>query len=279
MKLYKTDLQTITPVRNVLCFRSGFAILLLMILWQPASAQQTDHPSTANGSPLTAAEVVQNLVQMDLNREQALYAYQGTRTYRVEYHGFPGTRSAEMVVNVRYLSPETKEFVIQSVAGSKLIIDKVFKKLLAAEKEALDVKMQRRSALNEENYLFALIGCEKGASGVNYVLKVEPRTKDRFLYRGQIWVDAEDFAVVRLEAEPAKNPSFWTGKAEIVQQYRKVSDFWLPAYNHSVTDIRLGGQAELTIDYKDYEITDASHVSSLPVLRATPHTGTFRAQK
>jgi hypothetical protein len=119
----------------------------------------------------------------------------------------------------------------------------------------------------------------KRAFSVNYVLKVEPRTKDRFLYRGQIWVDAEDFAVVRLEAESAKNPSFWTGKAEIVQQYRKVSDFWLPAYNHSVTDIRLGGHAELTIDYKDYEITDPSHVSSLPVLRATPHTGIFRAQK
>jgi hypothetical protein len=267
------------PVRNVLCFRSGFAILLLMILWQPTSAQQTDHPATANGAPLTAGEVVQNLVQMNLNRAQALYAYQGTRTYQVEYHGFPNTRSAEMVVNVRYVSPETKEFVIQSVAGSKLIIDKVFNKLLAAEKEALDVEMQRRSALNEENYRFALIGYEKGASGVNYVLKVEPRTKDRFLYRGQIWVDAEDFAVVRLEAEPAKNPSFWTGKAEIVQQYRKVSDFWLPASNHTVTDIRLGGHAELTIDYKDYEITDAGHVSSLPVLQAIPNTGTFRAQK
>jgi hypothetical protein len=51
----------------------------------------------------------------------------------------------------------------------------------------------------------------------------------------------------------------------------KVSDFWLPAYNHSVTAIRLGGQAELTIDYNDYEIMGASRVSSLSVPQSNPH--------
>jgi len=184
-----------------------------------------------------------------------------------------------MVVNVKYLSPGTKEFTIQSATGSKLIIDKVFKKLLEAEKEALDSEVQRRSALTDDNYRFTLIGYESGSSGTTYVLNVEPRTKDKFLYRGRIWVDAEDFAVVRMEAEPAKNPSFWTKKAEIVQVYMKVSDFWLPAYNQSVSAIRLGGRAELTIDYKDYEITGASEVSSLSMLRSTPHAETARARK
>jgi hypothetical protein len=104
------------------------------------------------------------------------------------------------------------------------------------------------------------------------VLKVEPRAKDKFLYYGRIWVDAEDFAVVRLEAEPAKNPSFWTRKTEIEQVYIKIGDFWLPSHNHSVTAIRLGGSAELTIDYKDYEITGASEVSSLSSARSALHS-------
>src|ERR1035437_8864741 len=110
--------------------------------------------------------------------------------------------------------------------------------------------MQRRSALTDDNYCFTLIGYGSGLFSAEYELKVEPRRKDTFLYRGRIWVDAKDFAVVRLEAEPAKNPSFWTKKANIVQVYMKVSDFWLPAYNHSVAAIRHGGHAELTIDYK-----------------------------
>jgi hypothetical protein len=87
---------------------------------------------------------------MNLRRTQALRTYQGIRTYRAEYHGFPGARSAEMVVKVSYLSPAEKEFIVQSTAGSALIIDRVFKKLLEAEKEALDTEIQRRSALTED---------------------------------------------------------------------------------------------------------------------------------
>lgn len=255
------------------------AALLSSLLWQPASAQQLDIARVASCAPLTAEQVVHNLDQMNLHRTQALRAYQATRTYRLEYHGFPGTRSAEMVVKVKYLSPGTKEFIVQSATGSKLIIDKVFKKLLEAEKEALDAETQRRSALTDDNYRFTMIAYENGSSGATYVLKVEPRTKDKFLYRGRIWVDAEDFAVVRVEVEPAKNPSFWSKKAEIVQVYMKVGDFWLPAYNHSVTAVRLGGHAEMTINYKDYEITGASRVSSLSLLRTTPHAESARARE
>jgi hypothetical protein len=283
MRLHETDRhRTTAPFTDALPIRWEFVILVLLILtaaWRSAAAQQADDVPVANCAPLKTEQVVHNLDQMNLYRAQALYAYHGTRTYRAEYRGFPGTRSAEMVVNVKYLSPATKEFTIQSSTGSKLIIDKVFKKLLEAEKEALGAESQRRSALNNDNYRFTLIGCESGSSGATYVLKVEPRKKDKFLYRGLIWVDAEDFAVVRVEAEPAKTPSFWSKKAEIVQVYMKVGDFWLPAYNHSVTAIRLGGHAEMTINYKDYQITGASRVSSLSMLRTTPHAESARAQE
>lgn len=263
-------------------FRSISLILLFPILVglrQPTSAQQSDTPPLTPSAPLCAKEVVQNLVRMNLERAQALRAYQGTRIYRAEYHGFPGTRSAEMVVDVNYQSPATKEFTVQSATGSKLIIDKVFKKLLQSEKEALGPEMQRRTALNSDNYDFTLIGYESTPTGPMYVLSVEPRTKDKFLYRGRIWVDAEDFAVVRIKAEPAKNPSFWTRNTEVEHVYAKVSDFWLPAYNHSVSKIRLGGRADFTIEYKDYQVTGTSPVSNLPTLGAFPSAEASRAQR
>lgn len=118
-------------------------------VWQPASAQQPNTSARVADAPLSTEQVVHNLIQMNLHRSQALHAYRGTRVYRVEYRGFPGPRSAEMVVNVQYLSLATKKFIIQSATGSKLIINEVFKKLLEAEKEALDAKIQRRSALSE----------------------------------------------------------------------------------------------------------------------------------
>ena len=275
---------SIARTGNVMAQLTLMLRLLLLCLicigpWQLTAAQPADTSTVSVALPLTAEQVVQNLVRMNQERAQALRAYRGTRTYRLEYRGFSGRRDAEMIVDMRYESPGTKEFTIQSAAGSKLIIDKVFKKLLQSEKEALEAGNQQRTALSNDNYIFQLLGCKAMPTGPAYVLSVEPRTKDKFLYQGRIWVDATDFAVVQIEAEPAKNPSFWTKKAEIVQVYTKVSDFWLPVYNHSVSAIRLGGHAELTIEYKDYEIMGASRVSSLSTLRSTLHAQTAREQE
>jgi hypothetical protein len=239
------------------CHSAWFSLPLL-VLWQPAAAQPSATLALERHAVLSAEEVVNNLVRMNLERAQALGAYQGTRIYRLDYQGFPGSRSAEMVVDVRYQAPGTKEFTIRSQVGSKLLLERVFKKLLQSEKEALGEDNQKRIALNNDNYLFTLHGYENTAGDSFYVLSVEPRTKNKFLYRGRIWVEARDFAVVRMEAEPAKNPSFWTKDSSIEQVYAKVSDFWLPVSNRSTTTIRLGGHAYLTIDYKDYQITAAT---------------------
>jgi hypothetical protein len=281
MNAKNTDRGLELPITNTFHFGSRLLILVLMIpmgLLHSTSAQQADTVPSPTRALLSEEQVVQNLVQMNLHRLQALHAYQGSRTYRVEYRGFPGNRAAGMVVNVKYASGK-KDFVVTSSTGSRLIVDKVLKKLLEAEAEATDEEKQRSSALTEENYRFTLIGCETGTPVATYVLKVEPRTEGKFLYRGRIWVDGQDFAVVRLQGEPAKNPSFWTKKTEIVQQYMKVGDFWLPARNRSITTVRLGGHAELTIEYKDYEITSASQVSSLSVLPSASYLEAARAQK
>jgi hypothetical protein len=238
--------------------RFTLSFLIVLGLSQAAAPRPSDPPAAEPHSPLSAEEVVTNLVQRNLERARALGAYQGRRIYRLEYRGFPGSRSAEMTVDVKYYSPGTKEFSVRSETGSKLIIERVFKRLLQSEKEALTEENQRRVALNQENYRFTLSGYESTPARSFYILSVEPLTNNKLLYRGRIWVDAEDFAVTRIEAVPAKNPSFWTKETEIEQVYAKVGDFWLPASNRSTSAIRLGGHAYFTIDYKDYQITHAA---------------------
>jgi hypothetical protein len=282
MRSHGADHRATTPIRAFLLSRVDFLAICFLILatpWQPANSQEPGTASISDSALLSAEQVVNNLVQMNLRRAQALHAYQGTRTYRVEYHGVLGVRSAEMVVNAKHQPPEKMEFVVRSTTGSKLIINKVFKKLLEAEREESSPEIARSSALNDENYRFTLIGNKGGFSRATYVLAVEPRRVDKFLFRGRIWVDAADFAVVRLEVEPSKNPSFWTRNADVTLVYTKVSDFWLPEYNHSVSTIRLGGHADLTINYKGYEIKDASQVSSLSKLGSTLHAEDDHAQE
>jgi hypothetical protein len=239
-----------------------FSVQLLICLgsWQAAMAQISHTLASGPHNVLTTEQVVDRLVQRNLERAHALTAYKGTRIYRLEYHGFAGARSAEMTVEVEYRSPASKEFKIQSESGPHWLLERVFHKLLQSEKEALTEENQAHIALNNDNYHFSLVGYESLPTGPCYVLSVEPLTKNKLLYRGRIWVDANDFAVARIEAAPAKTPSFWTKETKIEQLYAKVGDFWLPVSNRSNSVIRLGGQAEFTIDYRDYQITASTPI-------------------
>jgi hypothetical protein len=241
---------------QVLC--SILLILTCASIGRPLTAQQPLTSAVELPPVLSGEEVASRMVQRNLERAKALSRFQGTRVYRLDYHGFPGSRSAEMVVDVKFHSPATVEFTIRSATGAKILIEKVFKELLQSEKEALLPKNQRRIALNNENYRFTLAGQENKPGGWFYILSVEPRTKNKLLYRGRIWVDAEDFAVARIEAGPAENPSFWIKGTQIEQIYLKVAEFWLPASNRSTSNTRLGGSALLTIEYKDYQVTAIS---------------------
>lgn len=239
--------------------RSTVGVLISLLIYSLSAVPQESHPASGNAvtAPLSADEVARKLQEKNRERAEALREFQGTRIYRMEYRGFPSDREAEMVVSMSYRFPDKKDFTIVSQSGSKFIVDHVFKRLLEGEEEAADQENQRHTALSLENYDFQMLGYENMPSGARYVLEVTPKSKNKFLYRGKIWVDAKDFAVTQIEAEPAKNPSFWIKKTDIEHKYVKFDNFWLPAENHSESLIRLGGRATLTIEYKDYKILAA----------------------
>ena len=221
-------------------------------------------------SPLPAQEVARRLQERNAQRFASLDQFSGTRVYHMKYRGFPSDRDADMVVNVTYQAPNEKDFKIVSQTGSKFIIDHVFKKLLESEQQDTDEENRQHTALSTDNYDFTSAGYEVTPDGAEYVLNIFPKNKNKFLYRGKIWVDAKDFAVVRIEAEPAKNPSLWIKTTQIQHRYIKVQDFWLPAENHTESVIRLGGQASLSIEYKDYKITKATPLRALHSMRENP---------
>jgi hypothetical protein len=231
-----------------------------LLFWSCAAMSQSSaqalpraNPQVAHAlAPLPVDQVVKRLQERNAERAAALDQYDATRVYRMQYRGFPSNRDAEMVVEMTYRAPNSKQFKVVSESGSKLIVERVFKKLLEAELEAAGEENRRHSALTTENYDFTLAGYEGAGNNPEYVLNIVPKTKNKFLYHGQIWVDARDFAVVRIKGEPGKNPSFWIKKTDIEHLYAKVNDFWLPAENHTESVVRLGGVAVLSIEYKDY---------------------------
>jgi hypothetical protein len=244
----------IVPRSRGLLVVACIAVVLLSPA-QPFAQNQDSGPAQ-----LTVPQVVDQLVKRNAERANALGSYRGRRLYRLDYVGFPKHLHAEMLVDMKYTAPASKEFTVVSQSGEKWIIDHVFKRLLETERAAVEGDNWKRTALDNQNYNFASVP-EGGTDQVcPYALAVEPKVPTQFLYRGRVWVDAKDFAVCRIEAEPARNPSFWIKRTDIRHAYLKVGDFWLPKENTSVSTIRLGGRATLTIEYQNYEILSAGRL-------------------
>ena len=207
------------------------------------------------GSP-TPQVIIQDLVQHNRERALQLKGYTDQRHYTVTYHGFPAVVTAGMLVQATYDAPITKRFQIISQTGSKLLNTKVLTRLLDSEKEAaLDPD---RTALTPANYTFTLLGEQEVMARKCYVFHVEPKVESKFLYRGKIYVDAQDYAVTQIDAEPAKNPSFFIKQVHIHHVYAKTGPFWLPQSDRSETTLRFGGTAVLTIDYGTYRVQSAA---------------------
>jgi hypothetical protein len=222
--------------------------LALLAVCIPAVAQQT-----TVSAPLSADEVMRRVVKMNEQRANALETYSSIRSYHLECHCL-SHKKADMVVRADYEAPNKKIFTILSESGSGTVRSRVFKKLLEAEQESMREENQQRSAITPENYTFQLTDYQKIDGNEFYVLGAQPLTKNKFLFRGLIWVDAKDFAIAQVEGEPAVNPSWWTVKTDFKRSYLKIGDFWLPESNESETKVRIFGTAVLTIKYGEYQI-------------------------
>ena len=235
-----------------------YAVRICLLLSVAIPSLAAGQVTSANGPTLSAHEIAQRLESANEKRHQALTTYTSTRTYLLDYKGFPSSKHAKLVVDVHFQAPRQKDFSILTEEGSGLLRNRVLKKLLDSEKEAGERDNRHATEISESNYNFTLAGVEEKDGRHCYALDVKPKSRNKFLYTGRIWVDEEDFAVVHISAQPAQNPSFWIKHVDIEHEYKKFGDFWLPVHNTSKSSTRLGGEAVLTIDYGRYAIGTAS---------------------
>jgi outer membrane lipoprotein-sorting protein len=226
------------------CFTVLFSAIFFVL--STLAAAQTQ-------APLPVEQIVDRVQQHEANQSKLLKHYEATRHYQVQYKGLGTHLAAKMDVSIVYDSSTGKSLRILSQSGSKLLCDKVLKRAVESEEEAS--KDRNSTALNATNYRFQLAGTESVGGRQTYLLQVDPLKKSKFLYRGKVWVDAHDFAVIKIEVRPAQNPSFWITSTQIENTNAKTSGVWLPEKNRSESRIRLGGSAVLTIDYGTYSVT------------------------
>ncbi len=208
--------------------------------------------AAAQDAPLPpASEIAARMAARDAQRQASLEGYAGMRRYTLVNDHMH--KRAEMVVRVSGDPDGTKHFEIVEETGWKAAQKHVLRKMLESESETSRPEAREKTRLCAENYEFQIVGRETVGERAVYAVDVAPKRKEKYLFQGRIWVDAEDYALVRAEGNPAKNPSFWTKHVHFVHTYEKNGAFWFPVTTESVTDARLFGTTSLTIEYFEYK--------------------------
>ena len=84
-----------------------------------------------------------------------------------------------------------------------------------------------------------------------------PKRPDKYLFEGKVWIDTQDYAVVRIAGHPAKKLSFWIEQADFIREYQKVDGFWVSKKDQTFVRVRMYGDKILTIDHQNYSIDGA----------------------
>ena len=202
----------------------------------------------ARSAPLGGDEILLRMEQSNAGRDQKLSAFQSVRSYLAANSRLQ--LQARVTADLRFDAPDNKTLCVTGRTGSRAIQKLVIEPLLAAERVSGSLEARREVTICRRNYAFTFSGFEEGAQA--YVFLVQPRTRNKYLFRGRIWVSAKSFAVQRIEGEPAQSPSFWVRRTRFVHEYARFGDFWFPVRHHSEADLRLFGRSSLVIDYFDY---------------------------
>ena len=215
---------------------------------------------------LTGDDIIAKLLERNRIRNEHLQRYSAVRTY--EIRNLQGKLAAQTVVRVDYEAPDKKTFNKTFERGSGIVRHLVFDRLIQSEGETSSGREHHNSAIAEANYAFALVGEEDVGPYRCFVLTATPKRKDKYLFEGKIWIDAVDFAIVKIAGQPAKKPSFWINRAEFVREYQRIDGFWLPFRDETFVELKLYGRKVFTVDHQQDVINPAN-----PIRDATRDAG------
>jgi hypothetical protein len=168
-----------------------------------------------------------------------------------------------IVRNARWKSDGTMDaMMITSADGSKRyeilamnadgLRKRILIKVLDGEVEAA-ANGERDGNVNSTNYELRPLAVADNQTC--RPVELVPRKRTRFILEGRACVDMSDMAMVHMEGRTAKKISIFVGRAYVVQDFRKMGEFWYSVTTSSSADVTFLGKTELIIQYLSYTIT------------------------
>jgi len=262
-------------LHNKLALSLGAATIVAVAMFAATAKAQTSGEGLPNlEAPveplrpgLTESQVFAELASHNEKRKTALHDYTVLRTYQVI--DLKGKVHAEEIGRMEFFSPDKKAFIVTSESGSGLVRHMALNPLINSEIEAAAGKEHHDSAISADNYSLNLLGEQQLGPYRCFVAEAVPKRRDKYLFEGKVWIDVNDYSVVRIEGHPAKKLSFWIQHADFVRQYQKIDAFWLPEKDQTHVQVRMYGKKILNIEHRNYVVNAGQSTNARSTVRET----------
>ena len=204
--------------------------------------------ASAQAAPPPLDVVLARMAQARAANQAQLKPYVVTRLYVLA--GKEDNKKSEVTAEVSFVQPNAKTYSIKGTEGSGLG-ERIVRRMLDGETQI--VKDYGATDYTTANYDFRMVGEEELDGNSCYVIELSPKRRDKTLLRGNIWIDARTYRLRRMEAEPAKSPSWWLRDVRVEFSYGDVDGMWLQTASEFSTNVRLFGRHTMTSRDVKYE--------------------------
>jgi len=229
------------------------------------------------GSPTTEGSLLERFLS---RQAENVVRYRAIRRLEAENKRFNVQGWMEVMTE---LSPESGfTWTVIEEGGSGYIRNKVLRKTLEGEVQAVRNNDPSKAALTEANYTFTLTAPAKSpvaratsdddeedpepsidgdsAAGLA-TLFITPKRKDMLLVSGAVTVAAADADLVQVEGRLSKTPSFWTRSVDIIRRYGRIGGIRVPVSTESSANVRIAGRSAFKMTY-DYQMINGREVAA-----------------
>jgi len=225
-----------------------YALISLLSLFSSAAAPAAQQPSDL-------PKIIRGIDSSVKNRIDGLAGYTVTEHY-VVFRGHESKQAAEMVVRTTYRKETGKSYTIVSQDGSSFWRNEVLGRLLDNEKLMSEPGKVETALINSSNYEMTLDNNNvQSLDGHEcLVLDITPLRSSQYLFKGTLWVDAHDYAIMQLRGTAGKSAFFLASAANVSRSYSKISNLPMATHAEAVSDSALLGRTTVKIDYSNYQI-------------------------
>ncbi len=211
---------------------------------------------SAAQQPLDIGTVVRGVDASVKSRIDRLAGYTATEHYAVFRGKDEAHPAAEMLVKTTYNKQNGKSYEILSQSGSSLWRNEVLRTLLDNEKRMSQPGNVGAALIDSANYEMTLDAHPRDSLNGRecLVLDITPRRNSEYLFKGKLWVDAQDFAIVQLQGTASKSAFFLASAAEVSRQYEELDALPMATHAQAISGSALLGRTVVKIDYSNYQL-------------------------